>query len=802
LSIRRYTPSKAIYLPVLLFLAGVTAIVVAWSSMQGQAAERLQLETQVTAEHMKIRLENWVDDRIAVIYHISDNHDFPADVNGPEFREIATEFMGHYSGFQAINFVDTEGRIAIVVPEEGNLPALGINLMEHPSEDVHLSFERARTSRSMTRTHTIQLLQGGSGFALYCPVIGSETKTIIGYINGVFRIETLLDDCFAETRLRDRFAFTLTEPGGFESYAHDPDRDRSTGAPTSMQAVRFVDKPQTLMVWPRHSLVAAHGNSLYGYLSAGSVLLVLFMCILLRVNLIRQSHLDRSRANYKLLIDNQAEFVVKTTGEGQCIFVSPSFCRTTGRTEDDLIGSDFFALVHGDDRQICTGALVDLLKPPHMRYLEIRTLTDSGWRWCLWSASAVLGADGSMASVVFVGRDITSQRSLEEQLRQSQKMQAVGHLAGGIAHDFNNILQSIMGSLELAQLDVEQESQVHHDILEAYQSAERAAGLTRQLLAFSRYQVLQLYHLSLDGIVDGMRSLITRSVGDDIPLSFDLACGDRVIFADDSQIQQVLLNLAVNARDAVRQAQQNQGGIRIRTEPHHLDADFCRDNSWASEGDYLLLEVEDDGIGMDEETLSKIFEPFFSTKRSDGGTGLGLATVYSIVDQHDGLIHVSSAPGCGTTVKIFLKLSQGEAVTPREQDLGVVTGGCETILLAEDDDSVRAFAVRVLEGAGYNVLVAEDGEQALALFEQDAETINFALLDIIMPRLNGREVHDAIQAVRPDLPVLFCSGYGGESIHTHFILDEGLELLPKPYTRSSLLVRIRSLLDNRVIASN
>ncbi len=786
---------KTVILPLLFVLIGSTTVVLRRQAVLAKDAERLQLETEVTAEHLQIRLESWIDDRVAVITHIAETQSFSTARNQLVFRQEVEGLLNLYSSFQAINFIDASGHIKIVVPSEGNLQALGKNLFKHPSKDVHLSIARARDTGITTRSQTINLLQGGAGFALYMPVFESDGTTLAGYLNGVFRIDTLIGECLHEDKLRKRFSFQLTDPDGTPSFLYSSDEGEAFSDVTATRHVRLVDLPMVLTVAPSKTMAAGYGNTGYNIMLISSLALVMVMGFVLRVYLLRQSQLQESQAKYKVLVENQAEIVIKTDPEGHCVFISPSFCRTTGLPESRYLNRHFLEMVHKEDHAPGRQSYLELLEPPHTSYSELRTRTTDGWRWFSWSARGEIDSNGDVQSVIAVGREVTRQRDLEDQLRQSQKMQAVGQLAGGIAHDFNNILQSIMGSLELARLDTEVESQVYEDMSQAYKSAERAANLTRQLLAFSRRQVLQPRNLSLDGEIGDMHGMLTRLVDDDMIMVFELNCDGGVVYADATQVQQVLLNLCVNARDAIRLARKSEGKINIRTRPETLDADFCRNNHWARPGNYHVLEVSDNGIGMDEDTLSMIFEPFYTTKQTTGGTGLGLATVYGIVMQHNGLIHAVSEKNSGTTFRIYLNQVHEDVFLAQHNDTSVTKGGTETILLAEDDEQVMEFAVRVLESAGYNVLTAHDGVEATALFDGHRDIIKLALLDIVMPHQGGRETRNHIHAVSPELPVLFCSGYAGDSIHTSFILDEEFELLPKPYSRAALLTRVRSLID-------
>lgn len=393
-----------------------------------------------------------------------------------------------------------------------------------------------------------------------------------------------------------------------------------------------------------------------------------------------------------------------------------------------------------------------------------------------------------------MGYDITERKRLEDQLRQAQKMEAVGQLAGGIAHDFNNILQGIIGYTEMAESGLSPTDQAYQDMEQVKAGADRAATLTRQLLAFSRRQMIQPVDLDLNDVIAGISKMLHRVIGEHIELVLKLGRETRAVHADPGAFEQVLMNLSVNARDAMPTG----GQLSIKTESVLLDETFCEAHAWASLGEYTLLSVTDTGMGMGREVVERIFEPFFTTKETGKGTGLGLSMVYGIVKQHEGSIDCYSEPGKGTCFKIYLPIvkSAVEASEKTDDPPSTQVGGTETILLAEDDEMVRNLAVLTLERNGYSVLVAKDGEEALRLFAEQHEKIEFALLDVVMPKVGGREVYDAIRASNANLPVLFSSGYSADAIHTKFVVEAGLETIQKPYSPSALLREIRDRLDS------
>ncbi|MBN1868547.1 response regulator [Candidatus Sumerlaeota bacterium] len=410
-------------------------------------------------------------------------------------------------------------------------------------------------------------------------------------------------------------------------------------------------------------------------------------------------------------------------------------------------------------------------------------------------SSPVRDAQDRIVAAIEMVEDVTERVSLEQQLRRAQRMEAVGQLAGGVAHDFNNVLQAIVGFAEMAGgLLKGGEEPAGECLAEILKGTRRAALLTRQLLTFSRRQILTLENLDLNEVVSGLMKMLNRVIGEHIRIEFRPGSELGTVCADRGQMEQVLLNLCINARDAMFQG----GQVTIRTENVAIDGEHVKPHAWARPGRYVQLRVADTGCGMDAETLSKVFDPFFTTKRARGGTGLGLATVHSIVCQHEGVVRCLSEPGKGAVVEILLPLVERPAIPAAEKIPGPVRGGNETVLVAEDDETVRKVIRRILEGAGYTVVLATNGKEAIRLFGERGDDLDLAVLDVVMPELGGRAVHGALSKKNPDFPFLFLSGYSASSFHAAFILEEGMDLIQKPFVPDDLLRKIRAILDGRV----
>jgi two-component system cell cycle sensor histidine kinase/response regulator CckA len=384
-------------------------------------------------------------------------------------------------------------------------------------------------------------------------------------------------------------------------------------------------------------------------------------------------------------------------------------------------------------------------------------------------------------------------KRLEEQVHQLQRFEAIGRLAGGVAHDFNNVIGAIMGWAEIGANAAYPGGDLQDKFLKIRSQADRASGLTRQLLAFARRQTLQPCNTNLNELAKETLSLLRNVIGERIEIQLQLAQDLSVIWADPGQIEQVLMNLSLNARDAMPDG----GRLLVETQNVWVGEDYQRAHPYALPGNYVLLRVLDTGVGMDTETLTHIFEPFFTTKEIGRGTGLGLATVYGIVKQHKGFVDVDSTPGQGTAFRVYLPLGNGPAEISEKPAFFTMRGGSECILIAEDNDDLRDAAQEILQSLGYRVIAAKDGEEAVRIFEQQSEAIDLVFLDVVMPKLNGTDAYLRMVTRKPGLPVLFTTGYASEVSLVPITTREKAKVLQKPYGSQYLAQKLREKLDKR-----
>jgi two-component system, cell cycle sensor histidine kinase and response regulator CckA len=495
----------------------------------------------------------------------------------------------------------------------------------------------------------------------------------------------------------------------------------------------------------------------------------------------RREQADRDRF-FSLSLD----MLVVANPNGRFTRVNPAFSETLGYGSQELCATAFLDFVHPDDRARTHEVFEGALRGERISDFENRYRRKDGeYRVFSWRATA----DPVTGDVYAVARDITAYRATEAQLRQAQKMEAVGQLAGGIAHDFNNLLLAILANAQLAAESIPKGSDAAESLAEIESAGARAADLTNRLLAFSRRQPFRPVAVDLNKLTRGLMKMLRRLLPENIDI--DLVPGHDLaaVGADPTQIEQVIVNLCVNARDAM----EGGGSLTIATSNVTLDGAYCEQNPWARPGVWVRLRVSDTGAGMTAEVRERAFEPFFSTKDARRGTGLGLSTVYGIVQQHGGMVDVQSEPGKGTTFDIYVPADGGLATDVGAKVEAPAARGRETILLAEDEERVRRALVQILERAGYRTLAAENGVQAVRLLREQTEPVQLALLDVVMPELGGPETWEQLRSLRGDLRVLFMSGYADE--RTLARLPPDAEVVRKPFRTEDLFSQIRKKLD-------
>ncbi len=481
--------------------------------------------------------------------------------------------------------------------------------------------------------------------------------------------------------------------------------------------------------------------------------------------------LAASKEQYRILVENQSDMVVKIDLDGRFLYVSPSYCRTFGKTAEELLGQQFMPLVHEDDRAATAAAIATLYNPPFTAQMEQRAMTASGWRLLSWVDTLIHDEAGKPVAIIGVGRDITQQSELQNQLRQAQKMDAIGQLAGGVAHDFNNLLTGIIGGCQLLERNLPPQADAKRHLRMISTSANSAAVLTGRLLSFARKMPVKRRSILVSEVIAASVDLVRRGIDRKVQLAIDQGPPDVSVHADFSSLQNAIINLALNARDAMPEGGTLRLTVRVLPDSHGEPE--------LPTQPLVEIAVADTGHGIPPEVLPRIFEPFFTTKDMGKGTGLGLASVYATMREHDGAVRVASRPGY-TEFRLLMPLVLA-ARSPGSPSGSAPAIGVGTLLVIDDEPVLRELAAEMLGGLGYRVLTAADGEDGVAMVRQELGRIRCVLLDLVMPRLSGADCFRAIRQIDPGLPVVLCSGYDRDAITESLLAEGAAAFVRKPY---------------------
>ena len=505
-----------------------------------------------------------------------------------------------------------------------------------------------------------------------------------------------------------------------------------------------------------------------------------------------EENLREPEGRYRELFENAPYGIYCSTSDGKFLNVNQALVAILGyESRSEVLALDFATDIYCD-RSVRDRLVKESLSNERLVAPAVEWKRKDGTRIVVrLSGRSLYNRDLRLSYFEVFVEDITERRRLEKQVATLQKFDAIGRLAGGIAHDFNNVVCAIQGWAEIGAADLVENSPQRKYFENIRSQASRAAGLTGQLLAFARRQLIEPQDLDLNVVISETLGLLERAIGAHIQVKTVFRSQIGVARADPSQIEQVLMNLCLNARDAMP----NGGELVVETQSIYIDEEYSQIHPYAKPGEYVLLTVSDTGVGMDAMTLEHVFEPFFTTKPTGQGTGLGLATVYGIVKQHGGFVNVYSELGTGTTFRVYLPAVPGQATTKDKHADETLRGGSETILVAEDHEALAEIVLTVLQRLGYTILLARDGEQAVELFRQHHKRISLVLLDLVMPKRSGPEAYEHICKIGKRVPAIFVTGYSTEVDHLRSLIAKDTPILQKPYSPSALARAVREILD-------
>ncbi len=788
------------WIPLLLFVLAALGLGLNWRVLSRHEHELLALRSSTTTEQTAFRLDNFIAARLHLVEQIRREWLRQRAVTQERFTDVSRALQAQFTTFQAVNWIDPQGIIRWVVPEESNLPARDRDMAQHAGLKEIL--DRARATGEPAASPPLTLFQGGRGFGTYFPI--QRGASFEGYLNGVFRIEPLIEDCLRQG-VREHF-FLRIRDGQAELFS---DASPNTFDEPLARSHKFkvLDRTWTVTLAPKAHLRKAYRTYSDDVLFVTGLILAGGLALALRGVLRRQQAILESEQRLRLAVENMPVLVVAFDGRGRIIVWNRHCERVTGYAAEEVVGHPEVLGRICPDGPGSSAASPSCFRWPDQPGDNLHAITDKQGRtrtlewsngssryrvpgWAIWG----VGVDMTeRVNAEQAHQEAESRRlEIERHLLETQRLESLGLLAGGIAHDLNNLLTTMMGSAGLVRLGLPAGSPgiAHVDHIEA--AAQQAADLARQLLAYSGKGKFVVSVADLNELAHETADLLRVSMARPISLEYQLCDSRLPIEGDVTQIRQVIMNLVVNASEALGEA---GGTIDIRTRREDRpegQASAHPSNSHPGAGSFAVLEVADNGPGMDDHTRARIFEPFFSTKAT--GRGLGLAAVVGIIRGHRGAILVDSAPGRGTTFRVFLPLA-GAVPDGRDPAAAAHSGPGRTILVVDDEPGIRQIAQVILGSEGYDVLTAADGLEALEQFKAEPDRFSLVLLDMTMPRMGGEDALRAMRAIRPELNVIISSGYNENDQVGVYPGTGRTSFIQKPYRADELLASIQSALN-------
>jgi len=771
-------------IPLLVFLGLVSLLVVVSNLLRSHQIELVQWQTRITVQQTALRLEEFVTTRLALVDHLSSEVTARGVISREDFIHRSNELQQRFSGYQAINWIDEAGIIRWVVPRGPNLQSENKNIRDLAA--AAQAFTAAEQSQTAQLTPPLTLLQGGQGFAAFYPVV--IDGQIRGCVNADFLLRKVVEECL-QASLLERYSLKITvdEKQMYRSQIG------KTQMPTRYQASsRFFvhDQPWQLTLSPATHVVAQKIELLRGAQLVLGIVSAFITAWIFYLYFERQVQLRQSEQKYRTLFEESLDVVFIVSAEGRLLDINQAgvaLFKAASRQELCSLNVAERLFASPQDRSLL-GA--ELLRVGWVKDFEISVQAlDGSPLKVLVSARAVKDRSSTITYRGMI-RDITQQRGLQEKVFDMQRMESLGILAGGIAHDFNNLLGAILGNTALLKSKTTDPYILRYaEVIES--SVERGAGLTSQLMAFARSGITSKQAVDVNAVLSDTLDILTRTLDRSIEVTTELADGLPTVDADRSQLQQVIMNLCLNARDAMP----GGGTMKLTSALVDLEQEPVSSGAAARTGRYVRVTIEDSGEGIDPELRDKVFEPFFTTKQELKGYGLGLTVVVGVITRHDGFVDYHQPSSGGSVFSLYLPPGKLEHETVVEQLQPPVGGQGELVLVVDDDEDITSMLCEVLRDNGYRAVHAADGEQAVAVYECRAGEIDLVLLDMIMPKMNGRKAYARLVEIDPAVRVVISTGYSDHDDAIELLKQGAHAIIQKPYQVTELLQVLRRALN-------